>query len=73
MLDLVNRILNSMNRITELPPKIMLKAKIEREIDAQYLSGDKIFERFGWKPKVNLDEGLRETVAWYASHFDQIV
>lgn len=73
MLDLVNRILSSMNKKTKLPPKILLKAKIEREIDAQYLSGDKIFQRFGWKPEVNLDEGLQQTIDWYQAHFDQIV
>lgn len=73
MLDLVNRILRLVNKENELPPRILLQTKIEREIDAQYLSGDKIFERFGWKPEVSLDEGLRQTIEWYQANFEKII
>ncbi len=72
MLDLVNQIVNLMGKANELPPQIMLKTKIEREIDAQYLSADKVFQKFGWAAEVNLDEGLQRTINWYQKHFEQI-
>lgn len=73
MLDLVNKILSVMDKTETLPPQIMLKTKIEREIDAQYLSAEKIEERFGWKAEIDLESGLRQTVEWYQRHFQQIV
>ncbi len=30
---------------------------------------DLMIEKTGWKPEVNIDEGLRKTVAWYKQHF----
>jgi CDP-glucose 4,6-dehydratase len=38
------------------------------EIDRQYLDSSKIRERIGWEPSVDLREGLRRTLEWYASH-----
>ena len=38
------------------------------EIDRQYLDSTKIREVTGWEPEVELDEGLRRTVAWYREH-----
>jgi CDP-glucose 4,6-dehydratase len=73
MLDLVNKIVISMGKENELAPVVMLQTKIEREIDAQYLSSDKIFQKFGWKPEIDLDEGIKRTVEWYQANFDRIV
>lgn len=73
MLDLVNKILMIMGKAEALPPQIMLKTKIEREIDAQYLSADKINEQLGWKAEIDLESGLRQTIEWYIAHFQQIV
>ena len=61
-----------MNKSGELEPLVMLKSKIEREIDAQYLDSAKIFKKFGWQPKINLDEGLSRTINWYQSNLDKI-
>ncbi|MBX7172893.1 MAG: GDP-mannose 4,6-dehydratase [Pyrinomonadaceae bacterium] len=72
MLDLVNKILELMGKIEELPPQILLKTKIEREIDAQYLSADKIQKTFGWEAQVNLEEGLQRTIKWYQKHLPEI-
>lgn len=72
MLELVEKILKLMGKERELPPTIMLKTKIEREIDAQYLSGDKFFNRLGWKAEINLDEGLQQTIDWYRQNITQI-
>jgi CDP-glucose 4,6-dehydratase len=35
------------------------------EIQDQYLSSQKARELLGWKPRYALEEGLRETIAWY--------
>lgn len=40
--------------------------KREGEIASQYVSSEKANRLLGWKPKVNLDEGLMKTVAWYS-------
>jgi CDP-glucose 4,6-dehydratase len=38
------------------------------EIDRQYLDSAKIREVIGWEPKVDLREGIRRTLEWYAAH-----
>jgi dTDP-D-glucose 4,6-dehydratase len=73
MVNLVEKILSLMEKKDELPPNILLQTKIEREIDAQYLSANKISEKFGWSAKIRLDEGLKRTIQWYQEHFAEIV
>jgi CDP-glucose 4,6-dehydratase len=73
MVNLVEKILSLMEKKDELPPNILLQTKIEREIDAQYLSANKISEKFGWSAKIPLDEGLKRTIEWYREHFAEIV
>ena len=63
MLDLMNTIVRLMD--SDLVPAVLLKTKIENEIDAQYLSSEKVKARFGWVPKVSLDKGLARTIDWY--------
>ena len=72
MLDLVNKIVELMGKKTELPPKIMLQTKILREIDAQYLSAEKIQTQLGWKAVIDLDTGLQQTIDWYREYFQPI-
>jgi CDP-glucose 4,6-dehydratase len=38
------------------------------EIDRQSLDSTKAFDVLGWKPGIDLTEGLRRTVAWYTQH-----
>jgi CDP-glucose 4,6-dehydratase len=38
------------------------------EIDRQYLDSTKLRERTAWEPKVDLREGIRMTLEWYAAH-----
>ena len=38
------------------------------EIDRQYLDSMKIREQIGWKPEVELREGLERTLDWYAAN-----
>jgi CDP-glucose 4,6-dehydratase len=70
MLDLVNRIIDLSGR--KLEPKIMLKHKIEREIDAQYLSTAKAEKLLGWRANTDLDEGLQRTIEWYESNLEEV-
>src|SRR5262249_40743429 len=69
MIDLVNSIIRLMGRDGDLTPDIVLKTKIEGEIDAQYLSSEKVHELFDWSPKVGLDEGLDRTIEWYRANW----
>ncbi|HYF20661.1 MAG TPA: hypothetical protein VEA40_22535, partial [Ramlibacter sp.] len=34
----------------------------------KYLDIRKAKERLGWEPRMSLDQGLRETIAWYRAH-----
>jgi CDP-glucose 4,6-dehydratase len=70
MLELVERIIKLAGK--ELTPHIMLERKIEREIDAQYLSADKARTKLGWRAEIDLDEGLRRTINWYRENHDLI-
>lgn len=72
MLDLVNLILKLMGKENKLKPKILLKEKIKNEIDAQYLSSNKINEKLKWSAKTSLDEGLNKTIEWYKRNLDLI-
>ena len=47
----------------DLTPVILNEAK--NEIQDQYLSSDRAHSLLGWKPQYTLEEGLRETIAWY--------
>ncbi|CAN5442928.1 hypothetical protein BH10ACI2_BH10ACI2_23560 [soil metagenome] len=69
MLDLVNRIVGLMGKEDELAPEILLKTKIENEIDAQFLASAKVEGQYGWKPQVTLDAGLRRTIDWYQDNW----
>ncbi len=66
MIDLVERIIKLSGR--NLEPRIMSQRKIEREIDAQYLSAEKVAELLAWRAKVDLDDGLQRTIEWYRDH-----
>ena len=68
VLDLVKMIFKQMNR-EDLEPLILNEAK--SEIKHQYLSARKAREMLGWKPKYNLETGLRETIEWYNNFFGE--
>ena len=53
----------------ELRYKIMNTAKYE--IKEQFLASAKARRILGWKPRYNLDQGLRKTVEWYAKYFNR--
>jgi CDP-glucose 4,6-dehydratase len=70
ILDLTNKIISLAAASDRLKPNILLKDKIRNEIDAQYLSADKIRERTGWSSTVTLETGLRRTIEWYNQYLD---
>ncbi|MCG3163451.1 MAG: CDP-glucose 4,6-dehydratase [Acidobacteria bacterium] len=72
VLDLVKRIIRLAGKEGRVEPRVMLERKIEREIDAQFLSAEKAEARLGWRAEIDLDEGLRRTIDWYRAHLDQV-
>ena len=72
MLALVNRIIELAGKADTLKPNVLLQHKIEREIDAQYLSAEKAQARLGWRAEVSLDEGLRRTIEWYRARLGEL-
>jgi CDP-glucose 4,6-dehydratase len=62
VLEMVNKILKLMDRM-DLKPVILGQA--EQEIKHQYLSARKARQVLKWRPKYDLDDALKETVAWY--------
>jgi CDP-glucose 4,6-dehydratase len=53
---------------TDVEPDIRGTGTPTAEIDRQYVSSEKIRAVLDWEPRVELEEGLRRTVAWYRDH-----
>lgn len=53
---------------SEVEPDIRGEGNPDGEIDRQYLDAAKIRELIGWRPKVDLREGLERTLDWYRVH-----
>lgn len=49
-------------------PDIQGEGTPHGEIDRQFLDSTRIGEELGWQPSWELDDGLRETWAWYERH-----
>jgi CDP-glucose 4,6-dehydratase len=49
-------------------PDIRGQGVPEAEIDRQWVDSAKLRELTGWKPVVELEEGLRRTLDWYRAH-----
>lgn len=65
--DLVRRILTVMNK-ESLDP--LVESSARGEIQNQYLDATRTKRILNWKPRHTLDEGLRQTIPWYAAYFD---
>lgn len=63
VLELVAEILGVLDR-PDLEPDV--RGEASNEIPEQYLDCSKARSQLGWEPRRTLQEGLRETVAWYA-------
>jgi CDP-glucose 4,6-dehydratase len=69
VLELVQMITALMGR-QDLEPVVLNEAN--NEIPHQYLSAQLARTRLGWTPRYSLDEGLRDTIAWYRAFFTDI-
>jgi CDP-glucose 4,6-dehydratase len=53
---------------SKLEPDIQGTGNPSGEIDRQWVDPSKLAERCGWRPRVELEEGLRRTIEWYREH-----
>jgi CDP-glucose 4,6-dehydratase len=60
--EMVDHLLGLMGRPDLVP---IVRNEVSNEIPHQYLSSQKARERLKWNPAFGVDEGLRETIAWY--------
>lgn len=67
VLEIARKIISLMGR-EDLQPQILNVAK--GEIKHQYLSAKKAKDTLGWRPKYSLEDGLKETIAWYREFFE---
>jgi CDP-glucose 4,6-dehydratase len=66
VLDCANQVLELMGR-TDLEP--IIENQASSEIREQYLDCTKAHTVLGWQPKFSMEQGLRETIAWYTKYF----
>ncbi len=66
VLELVNKILEIMS--SDIRPTIMNQGS--NEIKHQYLSAEKARRMLEWKPKFDLEYGLRKTISWYEAYLN---
>ena len=67
VIEIIEEISRLMGR-TDLSPVIQNQAT--NEIPDQFLDGSKASKELGWSPHYTLEEGLRETIAWYQEFLD---
>ncbi len=53
---------------TDLEPDIRGVRAPEGKVDRQFVEVTKLRELTGWRPEVDLEQGLRRTVEWYREH-----
>jgi dTDP-glucose 4,6-dehydratase len=64
-LDVIKRLLKAVDK----PETLMQTVKDRPGHDRRYaLSSAKLMRETGWKPAVEFEEGLRETISWYRSN-----
>ncbi len=67
VLEMVDAICRVAGR-PDLEPIILNEAP--HEIQHQYLDSSRAYQQLGWQPAWNLEDGLRETLAWYRAFLD---
>ena len=68
VLDIVRRLI----AVSGIPlePDVQGEGVSPGEIDRQYLESTALREELGWRPSVDLDDGLRRTWRWYQQRFE---
>lgn len=66
VLDMTSKILSLMNRKDY---QVTILNKTKGEIKDQYLSIEKAKQLLNWRPQYNVEDALRETIAWYSNFF----
>jgi CDP-glucose 4,6-dehydratase len=59
----------SISDYPEIKPVVLNQAN--HEIMKQYLASDKAHRLLGWRSQYSLEDGLRQTLAWYRQFFQQ--
>jgi len=67
VLDLAKLITKLMKLEVKTSP-IILNKPLYGEIEVQYLSYKKAYQVLGWEPKINLEDGLKDTIEWYKNN-----
>jgi CDP-glucose 4,6-dehydratase len=70
VLSLVGRIV-ALAGDARIEPQVLGVAT--NEIDRQSLASGKAAECLGWRPEVDLDEGITRTIEWYRRHLSTVV
>jgi CDP-glucose 4,6-dehydratase len=65
VLDIVDQVLRIMDRMDLVP---VIQNVASAEIREQYMTCDKARRLLDWAPAFTMEQGLRETIAWYRSH-----
>jgi CDP-glucose 4,6-dehydratase len=63
---MTSKILSLMNRKDY---QVTILNKTKGEIKDQYLSIEKAKQLLNWRPQYNVEDALRETIAWYSNFF----
>lgn len=66
-------VLELVERIIELIPATVaprILGEATGEIDRQFLDSSKARDALGWEPQVSLEQGIQETIHWYADFFE---
>ena len=64
----VLKLVNKMYKIAGKKPNYKIQNKAKYEIKHQYLDSKKAKRVLGWKPKVQLRQGIEATLKWYDDH-----
>jgi CDP-glucose 4,6-dehydratase len=66
----VREVVRLISRVADadVEPLVRGAGNPEGEIDRQYVDSAKIRALVGWRPQMELEEGLRSTVEWYRAH-----
>ena len=68
--DLADRIVNLINREVEILFDATRIRPLNHSIDHQIANIKKASDLLGWQPKTSLNEGLQQTIKWFAEHIE---